>query len=169
MSAVSHDIRAPLAAMRMMTEILQDRGDQIGEERRADLLGRLRAEARRTEGVVSDLVVAPRLGTGFQAPHREPVDLAALLHTVARDFANDNHHIAVGELAGDLVLSADPAQIERILDNLISNAVRHTPAGSHVTVGAMRARGSGGPVRHRRRPRRRRCAEGAHLRPVRSR
>lgn len=137
LSAVSHDIRAPLASIRMMTEILEDRADAITNDQRGELIHRVRVEARRTEGVLADLVSANRVGTGLNTPRRQRVDLDQLVRTVAREFANDNHEVRTGDLEGDLLLWADRAQIERILDNLISNAVRHTPAGSHVVVSAV--------------------------------
>lgn len=137
LSAVSHDIRAPLASIRMMTEILEDRADAITVAQRSELVHRVRVEARRTEGVLADLVSANRVGAGLNAPHRQQVDLDQLVRSAAREFANDDHEVCVGELHGDLMIWADRAQMERILDNLISNAVRHTPRGSRVIVDAI--------------------------------
>ena len=70
------------------------------------------------------------------------VDLDALVRRAVRDFSGDDHDVRVGQLEGDLLLWADRAQIERILDNLISNAVRHTPAGSQVVVSALDREGA---------------------------
>lgn len=137
MSAVSHDVRAPLAAIRMMTEILEDRADAISDEQRTDLIHRVRVEARRTEGVLADFVSANRVGAGLDRPHRQSVDLGELVRTAAREFSNDDHEVRAGHLRGDLLLWADRSQVERILDNLISNAIRHTPAGSRVVVNAL--------------------------------
>lgn len=137
LSSVSHDIRAPLASIRMMTEILEDRADAITGEQRFELIHRIRVEARRTEGVLADLVSANRVGIGLGTPRRQRVDLDELLTVAVREFANDDHVVCLGELSGDLWLWADRAQLERILDNLISNAIRHTPAGSTVVIGAV--------------------------------
>lgn len=136
LSSVSHDIRAPLAAIRMMTEILEDRADAITDTQRNELIRRVRAEARRTEGVLTDLVSANRVGTGLEAPRRKRIDLEQLIYARAREFDGANHSIRVGELAGDLTMWADAAQLERILDNLISNAVTHTPAGTKIVIEA---------------------------------
>ncbi len=136
LSSVSHDIRAPLAAIRMMTEILEDRADAITDTQRNELICRVRAEARRTEGVLTDLVSANRVGTGLEAPRRKRIDLEQLIYARAREFDGANHSIRVGELAGDLTMWADAAQLERILDNLISNAVTHTPAGTKIVIEA---------------------------------
>lgn len=134
LSAVSHDIRAPLAAIRMMTEILQDRADAITGEQRDELMSRVRAEARRTEGVLTDLVTANRVGSGLEAPRRRRIDLEQLLHQRVREFDSTTHAIRIQSLTGDLSLWADGAQVERIIDNLISNAITHTPIGSRVLV-----------------------------------
>jgi hypothetical protein len=55
----------------MMTEILEDRADAITDTQRSELIHRVRAEARRTEGVLTDLVSANRVGTGLEAPRRK--------------------------------------------------------------------------------------------------
>lgn len=136
LSSVSHDIRAPLAAIRMMTEILEDRADAITDNQRNELIRRVRAEARRTEGVLTDLVSANRVGTGLEAPRRKRIDLEQLIYARAREFDGANHSIRVGELSGDLTMWADGAQLERIVDNLISNAVTHTPAGTKIVIEA---------------------------------
>jgi PAS domain S-box-containing protein len=137
LSSVSHDIRAPLAAIRMMTEILDDRADAITDDQRVELVRRIRAEARRTEGALADLVSANRVGTGLDAPRRKRVDLEQLMFARAREFDGGTHTIRVGSLSGDLTLWADAAQVERMLDNLISNALTHTPAGTRVLIDAQ--------------------------------
>ena len=136
LSSVSHDIRAPLAAIRMITEILEDRADAITDSQRDELIRRVRAEARRTEGVLTDLVSANRVGTGLEAPRRKRIDLGQLIYARAREFDGANHSIRVGELSGDLTMWADAAQLERIIDNLVSNAVTHTPAGTKIVIEA---------------------------------
>ncbi|MCB1002370.1 MAG: PAS domain S-box protein [Acidimicrobiales bacterium] len=137
LSSVSHDIRAPLAAIRMMTEILEDRADAITDTQRNELVRRVRAEARRTEGVLTDLVSANRVGTGLEAPRRKRIDLEQLIYARAREFDGAEHSIRVGELSGDLTMWADAAQLERIIDNLVSNAVTHTPAGTRIVIEAI--------------------------------
>ena len=136
LSSVSHDIRAPLAAIRMMTEILEDRADAITDTQRSELIHRVRAEARRTEGVLTDLVSANRVGTGLEAPRRKRIDLEQLIYARAREFDGGTHSVRVGTLRGDLTMWADGAQVERILDNLVSNALTHTPAGSRIVIEA---------------------------------
>lgn len=136
LSSVSHDIRAPLAAIRMMTEILEDRADAITETQRNELVRRVRAEARRTEGVLSDLVSANRVGTGLDAPRRRRIDLERIVYSRAREFDGATHAVRVGTLHGELTMWADSAQVERILDNLISNAITHTPPGTRIEIEA---------------------------------
>lgn len=136
LSAVSHDIRAPLAAIRMMTEILEDRADAITDSQRSELVSRVRAEARRTEGVLADLVTANRVGSGLEAPRRRRIDVEQLMYARAREFDGTSHSVRVESSRGDLTLWADGAQVERIIDNLLSNAVTHTPVGTKVQISA---------------------------------
>lgn len=137
LSSVSHDIRAPLAAIRMMTEILEDRADAITLLQRDELVRRVRAEARRTEGVLTDLVSANRVGSGLEAPRRKRIDLEQLVYSRAREFDGSDHAIRVGTVEGQLTMWADAAQVERILDNLISNAITHTPTGTRILIDAQ--------------------------------
>jgi PAS domain S-box-containing protein len=136
LSSVSHDIRAPLAAIRMMTEILEDRAEAITPTQRDELVRRVRAEARRTEGVLTDLVSANRVGAGLEAPRRKRIDLEQLVYSRAREFDGSDHAIRVGSVGGELTMWADAAQVERILDNLISNAITHTPSGTRIVIDA---------------------------------
>lgn len=141
LSSVSHDIRAPLAAIRMMTEILEDRAEAITTTQRDELVRRVRAEARRTEGVLTDLVSANRVGTGLEAPRRKRIDLEQLVYSRAREFDGTDHAIRVGSIGGALTMWADAAQVERILDNLISNAITHTPSGTRIVIDATEVDG----------------------------
>lgn len=141
LSSVSHDIRAPLAAIRMMTEILEDRAEAITTTQRDELVRRVRAEARRTEGVLTDLVSANRVGTGLEAPRRKRIDLEQLVYSRAREFDGTDHAIRVGSIGGELTMWADAAQVERILDNLISNAITHTPSGTRIVIDATEVDG----------------------------
>jgi signal transduction histidine kinase len=94
---------------------------------------------------------------GVLAPNRSIGDVGALARAVVRDAELDRHSVHVN--ADPVIMAVDHPKVERILDNLIANAVRHTPAGTDVWVrvcehagGALIAvedAGPGVPIRDR--------------------
>ena len=136
-TALSHDLRAPVAAIRILAQVLVDIEEasaEVDPERR-DLSRRLLLEATRTEGVLSDLVSSERLTAGLLTPQRVAVKVNALVERAVELQGIDAAHAVSVELcSSDPEVSADPALLERIIANLVSNAFRHTPAGSSVWV-----------------------------------
>jgi signal transduction histidine kinase len=131
-AGVAHEIRNPLAAMRLKAENALAGDDQ----RRAAALGSVLTQIGRIDRLVRELLDM----TGPREPVLAPVALPALLHAVAAD-----HH----DLAGDRVLLVeapeatlllDSAILRRALDNLVQNAIRHTPAGGTITLRATHLR-----------------------------
>jgi two-component system sensor histidine kinase KdpD len=137
MTALSHDLRTPLAAIRILAELLVTSDGPAHEGERAEFARRLLAEAARTEGVLGDLVASERASSGPITPRRSPIALNDLVQRVV-DLEGDDHvssHVIIVRPAvGDCTVSADPALIERMVANLISNALRHTPSGTTVWV-----------------------------------
>src|SRR5262245_61650617 len=133
MQAVSHDLRTPLASVLGFAVTLERHYRTLPAEQVEELLQRLASNARRLDRIVVDLLDLDRLSRGAAEPHREPTDLVRLAEGV------------VGELDGlagrdvwvralPLIAVVDAAKVERILENLLVNAVRHTPAGTPVWV-----------------------------------
>ena len=133
MQAVSHDLRTPLASVLGFAVTLERHHLALPAEQVEELLSRLASTARRLDRIVVDLLDLDRLSRGAAEPYREPTDLAGLAERV------------VGELDGlagrpvsveapPLVAAVDAAKVERILENLLTNAVRHTAAGTAVWV-----------------------------------
>lgn len=136
--AVSHEIRTPLTSILGIGLTLERRGESLPEERIRDLSGNLVQSARHLERLLGDLLDVGRLARGALEPHRRPVDVAELVRAVAAGFAGGNHPIEVS--VDDFVAWVDGAKVERIVECLLSNAVRHTPAGTPVWVRAEPAR-----------------------------
>jgi PAS domain S-box-containing protein len=135
-SAVAHDLRAPVASMRLMADLLDDPKGALTAQRRTDLLGRLRQEASTTESALGDLVAADRVSGGLLAPRRSLVDVRALVRRRVDLVSTESHHLELRLADDDLVLWADRAQLERVVDNLLGNGLKHTPAGSRLVVSA---------------------------------
>jgi two-component system OmpR family sensor kinase len=130
----SHELRTPLAAIRGYAELaLLHPGEAPGEVTHA--LSRVLSESTRMSVLVDDLLLLARLDAG-RPLNREPVDMTRLAIDATSDAQVARHsHRWVLELPDDpeLVLG-DEHRLRQVLGNLLSNAGRHTPDGSTVTV-----------------------------------
>ncbi len=129
--AVAHDLRSPLMSIKGFTQVLRDRRD-LAEDDVEQMLDRIAAAATRLERILSDLLELEQLGTE-RALARDPVDLAALARAVVSEIDAPEHDITVDARDGTTV-GADGPKLERAIENLVVNAVRHTPAGTRVVV-----------------------------------
>jgi signal transduction histidine kinase/DNA-binding response OmpR family regulator len=133
---VSHELRTPLALARGYAELL-DSGE----------LGELQPDQRKPVAVIARRVrmltklvdnINAILEVKTQEMRKEPVDLADLVHTVLNDFqitAEQRELILEAKVAPDLSpVLGDPTNLRRVLDNLLDNALKFTPAGGRVTV-----------------------------------
>jgi signal transduction histidine kinase len=144
-AAASHDLRTPLASLRLLVESIDD-GVATGETR-----DRYLKEIRTHVGVLSDLIddlfELSRIEAGDISWTMRQVELHDLIgDTVAAMRAPADERgvsIAADLPPGELVASANAEKVQRVLFNLIQNAIRHTPADGSVTV---RASTSGGNV-----------------------
>jgi signal transduction histidine kinase len=144
-AAASHDLRTPLASLRLLVESIDD-GVATGETR-----DRYLREIRTHVGVLSDLIddlfELSRIEAGDISWTMRQVKVRELIgDTVAamRAPAAERGVSLAAELpAGELLASANAEKVQRVLFNLIQNAIRHTPADGSVTV---RARGAAGGI-----------------------
>ncbi len=141
LAAVSHELRSPLASLRLTTETLLLR-DLAATDRRG-LLERNLEDLRRLERLVGNLLETTRLEERRAVPRREPVDLS---EAVSLAFAELGHrtHGAEGididvQVEPGLGLQADPVGLGTVLRNLIGNAIESAEAaGTRVEVSARR-------------------------------
>jgi two-component system, OmpR family, sensor kinase len=130
----SHELRTPLAAIRGYAELgLLHPGES--PERVTHALGRVLSESTRMSVLVDDLLLLARLDAG-RPLSREPVDMTRLAIDATSDaqVARPTHRWVL-ELPDDPVtVSGDEHRLHQVLTNLLSNAGRHTPEGTTVTV-----------------------------------
>ena len=142
LSAVSHELRTPLTSIVGFSLTLQQYGSRVSSERRREIVGHLTREARRLERLLSDLLDLDRLRLGSVGASFRRTDLGRLVAGVVADYGSDAHPV---ELELEAVeANVDAPKVERIVDNLLANAFRHTPAGAEVRVRV--ASGDGGAV-----------------------
>src|SRR6266511_3485800 len=135
LQAVSHDLRTPLASVLGIAITLQRRHLELGRDDVADLLHRLSRSARKMDRLLNDLLDLDRLAQPTVSPERERVALGELVERVVKDASAELlEHRPVHVAVCPLRLEVDPPKVERIVENLLANAARHTPPGTPVWV-----------------------------------
>lgn len=140
-SWVSHDLRTPLAGLRAMAEALEDglAPDPARYHRQ------IRDEVERLAALVDDLFELSRIQAGALALHPQTVALGDAISgalAAAEPVARERGVRLDGQCDEALEVTADLGHLDRVLANLLVNAIRHTPADGVVTV--VGRRGSGG-------------------------
>lgn len=136
LTAVSHELRTPLAAIVGIALTLKRVGSSLAEEDAADLVDRLAANAGKLDRLLSDLLDLDRLNRGIVTPKLRRTDLAALVGRIGTEWRETGRSL---ELAVEpVVAQVDPAKVERIVENLLANADRHTAPDTPVWVRVAR-------------------------------
>jgi signal transduction histidine kinase len=133
LQAVSHDLRTPLTTILGIALTLEHRAAGLPAHDQADLLHRLSANARRLDRLLGDLLDLDRLARGTLSPRRQLIDLGALAQRVVADAGVTDEHPVVVDVP-PLRLAADAPKLERIVENLVVNAAKHTQAGTTIWV-----------------------------------
>ena len=126
LAAVSHDLRTPLASIKASVSSLRQTDVHWTEEDEADLLANIEQNADRLDALVGNLLDMSRLQTGSLAPFLRAIAVDEVAPVALRGLdGGDALQIVVPD---DLPLvRADPGLLERVLANLFSNALRHSP------------------------------------------
>jgi signal transduction histidine kinase len=130
----AHELRTPIAALRLQLQLLERAGDAA--QRQAALV-ELRTGVARAQHLVEQLLQLSRLGPHAPALERRPNALAQLVRTAVSDFSARAEHqgVDLGAIISDSPeIEVDPQQLAILLNNLIDNALRHTPSGGKVDV-----------------------------------
>ncbi|MBM1181970.1 Alginate biosynthesis sensor protein KinB [Pseudomonas lundensis] len=138
----SHELRTPVTGMHMAFGLFLERAHFDPQSREADLLNTVNEEMQRLMQLINDLLNFSRYQNGMQKLTLAPCDLQEMLDQAQARFA-DRANAKDVEFVIDLQsplprLNADQAQLERVLDNLIDNALRHTPIGGQIRLQARR-------------------------------
>jgi PAS domain S-box-containing protein len=132
LSAVSHELRTPLTTILGFAVTLEQRRDDLSEEELARIVGELGQAARRLERLLVDLLDVERVRRGAIALTRQETDVLQLVERAIA--ACDLNGRRVDISGGPILAEVDAPKIERIVENLILNAVKHTPAESAIHV-----------------------------------
>ena len=145
MADVSHELKTPLTAMRGYIETLRMPEVALDAERRDRYFETIDRETRRLERIVKDLLDLARYEHGGVVLQRRVFDIGRLFENVAgrHERAAQTKAVTIRiqvEPPADQMV-ADPDRIEQAIENLVSNALRHTPAGGTISLSATEADG----------------------------
>lgn len=137
---VSHELRTPLAVIKGYVETLVDGHAEMPIDDQARFLGTVQRHTERLNSLLDDLLTLSRLESVNSGLERESVELRAMIISVVEDYRsrpNATEHKIETRLDPEIdQVFVDPLKLTQVLNNLIDNALKYTPAGSRIEVGA---------------------------------
>jgi PAS domain S-box-containing protein len=131
---LSHDLKAPLTAILGAASTLERLDSELTDDERHALLRTLETRSKGMNALLADLLDLDRLDHGIIEPRRFPVDVADLVVTMVDATRDVLGGRTVEVEAERLTIEVDGSKVERIVENLLTNAARHTPPTSHVWI-----------------------------------
>ena len=125
LAAVSHDLRTPLAAAKISVASLRDTSVDWSPEDRADLLAGAEESLDRLTRLVENLLDMSRLQAGALNLHLEPTALEDVISVALDSLAADRSAVRFGDFDAAADVLADPVLLERVIANLVGNALNH--------------------------------------------
>ena len=139
---MSHELRTPITAIYGGARMLRSRADRLDDDSKREILQDIEGESERLFGMVENLLTLSRLELGATAA-TEPVLLQRAIDKVVRVYQGrrPNCDISIEIESGLAPVAAQPAWVELVVRNLISNADKYSPDGSPIEIRARRAGG----------------------------
>ncbi len=143
LSSVSHDLRTPLAAIKASATVLLQEDAALDATTRTDLLSAINEETDRLNHLVGDLLDQSRIEAGALRLKRDWCDMDELIRAVVRRLASPLAVFPVRmQLPADLpLILADYVQVDRVISNLLDNAIRFAPPGTAIEIAARTGEG----------------------------
>jgi signal transduction histidine kinase len=134
LAGVAHDLRNPLSALKMSAALVTS-GRPLTEERMQKTMALVRRQVARLDRMVGDLLDATRIEAGRFELQLEERDARELVREVAELYQGGSSQDLQVQLPEEPIpLSCDPARMEQVLHNLVSNALKYSPTGSRVDL-----------------------------------
>jgi PAS domain S-box-containing protein len=138
-AAVSHELRTPLTSIYGFAETLLRQDIPFGEEERRIFLGYIASESERLTEIVDQLLNVARLDAGDLQVELGRIDVGSVVSEVVETVEGANGHSFEIDLPEEpLAAEADPDKVRQVFNILVENALRYSPEGGKVTVGARR-------------------------------
>ena len=129
---VSHDLQDPLIAIAELARFLAGATDRLAPDDQRECLDRIARSAGELQRMVSLFLDVDRLSHDAVQPRRRPTDLSALAARVLDALETSRHPVSVD--AEPVPVLVDPDHLGRMLENLVGNAIRHTPSGTPIRI-----------------------------------
>jgi signal transduction histidine kinase len=142
LGGVAHDIRNPLSALKMATDLLPPDRPLLPEPRLRQLVARIGRQIGRLERMVHDFLDASRIESGHLELQAEDCDVRELVRVTLDLFeaaaAAASHRLVMTAPDEPVRARCDPMRIEQVLTNLVNNAIKYSPSGGAVRVAIAR-------------------------------
>jgi signal transduction histidine kinase len=129
---VSHELRSPLARLQAVADLILQQPERIEE-----LIARVERETTRMDQLVGELLTLARLDAGIAGSEGVPIDLNEMIATIAADAEFEiqvKHGLVEVEVPDNMVVQGHSELLHRALENIVRNAVRHSPEGGRVSI-----------------------------------
>ena len=138
-NAVTHELKTPIASIRLYLETLQQR--EVDESQRREFYQSMLVDTERLMGTVEQVLKAGAAGQKKSKAHRLPVDFDALVRECV-ELARARHHLRPQDIdyrdalpePGSARVLGDPEELHTAVSNLLDNAVKYSPDGVHIAV-----------------------------------
>lgn len=136
LALISHDLRQPVTAVMAAAQLLQRQlaREGHGEGAHARRATEILANARRMDAMIQELLESSRLESGTMTLRKQPLELVRLVSNSVNRLGSDRVRVQAESAGGAPVVLADAERIERVLTNLVSNALTYSPPGAPVLV-----------------------------------
>lgn len=135
---VSHELRTPLTTIKTYAETISDMGEGTLDDSTLHFVNVIEKEADRMTRLVKDLLTLSQLDSSKVIERRKKFDLSQLISYVVEKLSisakNSGHRIKLDVNMSSPVCFGEPDAIEQVITNIISNAIKYTPAGGKIDV-----------------------------------
>lgn len=139
-SMTAHQFRTPLSSILLSTEVLRKYGQQLDTQKRLEHLERIEEAAKRLNSMLEDILVISRIESGRYMVYPKDFDLITFVRETLNEMRlNDRraHELEYSHDRAEIPVHLDPEVLHRLLDNLLSNALKYSPPGTKVSVNVV--------------------------------
>lgn len=137
LAAASHDLRQPIQALTLFTEALKE---NIKGEENTTLVGRISKSLDALKGLLNSLLDISKLDAGGVKVHKDGFDVSGVLEEIRAEFQqtadNKQQHLVISKSSG--YVFTDPILVKRIIQNLVANAINHSPEEVMITIDVIK-------------------------------